>query len=97
MDLVQQTKVPLKPIILFYFQNPMEKDWASFANHTNSLEFLIAGGQTQMTYESLDLISIVPTSRTHIQMAKKERVSVAQAGNVDIFLSIQLTKLSSRP
>ena len=43
-----------------------------------------------MTYDSSDIISFKPTSRTHIQTANGECISVTQAGTVDISPSIHI-------
>ena len=43
-----------------------------------------------MTYDPSDIISFKPTSRTHIQTANGECISVTKAGTVDISPSIHL-------
>ena len=43
-----------------------------------------------MTFHPSDLLSSIPTNRTHIQTANEECIDVAQAGAVDISPCINL-------
>jgi Pol polyprotein len=48
------------------------------------------GATDTMPFDPSDLLSIVPTSRTHIETANGECVSVDRAGSIDISPSLHL-------
>lgn len=61
-------------------------------NHYSSLTPWIfdCGATDTMTYDSRDLKSVGPMTRTHIQTASGEKIGVLKAGSVDVSLRIRL-------